>query len=381
MSENMTRLESLLTISSVSGIGSVLYERLIRQMGSIENVADASVAHMASIPRMGRQRAEQIKKAFKDEAGKREIELAGKSNIKIISCEDENYPENLKNIFDYPLVLYVKGDIKNVLSKEGFAIAMVGSRRATLYGEAQASRLSYVLAGYGFCIVSGLARGIDAAAHNGCLKCKGGYTVAVLGNGLSRIYPPEHKKLAERIIESGGALISELPIQTPPLSQNFPARNRIISGLSLGVVVVEAPLKSGALITADLALDQGREVFAIPGKIDNPFSHGCHKLLKQGAKLVENAEDILEELPLMSYSRSPVADKAIAARSNTTRKPLEYKEELIISKLNKDEPKHIDDIIDATGLPAAIVSSILLMLELKQLIRQIPGKGYVLRHE
>ncbi|MFA5795403.1 MAG: DNA-processing protein DprA [Candidatus Brocadiia bacterium] len=381
MNENMTRLEYLLTINSVSGIGSVLYERLISHLGSIENIADASVSHIASIPRMGRQRAEQVKEAFKDEMGKREMELAGKYNIKIISCEDDNYPENLKNIFDYPLVLYVKGAIKEVLSKDGFAIGMVGSRRATLYGEAQASRLSYALAEYGFCIVSGLARGVDAASHNGCLKCKSGYTVAVLGNGLSRIYPPEHKKLSERIIESGGALISELPIQSPPLSQNFPARNRIISGLSLGVVVVEAPLKSGALITADLALDQGREIFAVPGKIDSPFSHGCHKLIKQGAKLVENVDDILDEITLLSYSKSPAADKAIAARNRIARKPLDYKEELIISKLTKDEPRHIDDIIDASGLPAAIISSMLLTMELKQLVRQIPGKGYVLRYE
>lgn len=372
----MERLEYLLTINNASGIGSVLYDRLVRHLGSAEAVADASIAVLSRIPSIGKERAEAIKAAFRDELGKRELELAAKHNIRIISSEDAEYPANLKNIFDYPLVIYIKGGWQESLWRDGLGIAIVGSRRSTLYGDGQANKLGYTLANCGLAVVSGLARGIDAAAHNGCLKCKGGYTVAVLGNGLSRVYPPEHKKLAERILDAGGALVSELPVLAPVNSHNFPARNRIISGLSLGVVVVEAPLRSGALITADLALDQGREVFAVPGKIDSPFSQGCHKLIKQGAKLVESAEDILEELPLV-----PLGKPIVSNSCTTARKPLDYKQELIINQLSKDEPKQIDQIIDATGLPPAIISSTLLMLELKQLVKQLPGKGYIRRYE
>jgi DNA processing protein len=370
----MERLEYLLTINSASGIGSVLYDRLIRHLSSPEAIADASTTVLSRIPSIGPERAEAIRQAFRDELGKRELELAAKHNIRIISSEDAEYPANLKNIFDYPLVLYIKGKWPESLWRGGLGIAIVGSRRSTLYGDGQANKLGYMLANCGLAVVSGLARGIDAAAHNGCLKCKGGYTVAVLGNGLSRIYPPEHKKLAERILDAGGALVSELPVQAPVNSRNFPARNRIISGLSLGVVVVEAPLRSGALITADLALDQGREVFAVPGKIDSPFSHGCHKLIKQGAKLVETAEDILEELPVFSM---PALSGKPGQESAAPKPVLDYKQELIINQLSKDEPKHIDQLIDSTGLPPAIISSTLLMLELKQLVRQIPGRGYV----
>ncbi len=222
--------------------------------------------------------------------------LSKENKTRTLSFSDKGYPTNLKYIYDPPPTLYVKG---NILPEDNIAIAIIGSRRATYYGLKNAENLSFELAAGGITIISGLARGVDSAAHRGALKA-GGRTIAVLGSGLNIIYPPENEKLAREILQCG-AVISEFPQGTAPLRQNFPRRNRIISGLSLGVVVVEAAKRSGALITANLALEQGREVFALPGKIDSFTSRGTHDLIKQGAKLVESAEDIIEELePLKS---------------------------------------------------------------------------------
>lgn len=362
----MNRLEALLTLTATRRIGAVRYERLLESFGSPEEILKAPTYQLEKVKGIGPQLAREIKKAYESQAGLKELEEIHKAGVKIITYEDDSYPENLRSIYDYPLILYVKG---NLITQDNIAIAIVGTRRATIYGKNQAERLSYELALRGVCVVSGLARGIDTMAHIGALKAKG-RTIAVLGSGLGEIYPRENKKLADQISENG-AVISEFPLHTPPDAHNFPVRNRIISGLSLGVVVIEAPLRSGALITVDLALDQGREVFAVPGKIDSASSQGCHRLIKAGAKLVENVDDILEELSSyqINLKQVPQEDKKLTA--------LDYREEILFNLLARDEAKNIDEIIIESKLPPALVSSSLLSLELKKYIKQLPGKNFV----
>ena len=361
----MVSLELLLTLNSLR-IGSAFYERLLRYFGSAEAITSASPEKILRIPRVSTFAGE-LPKALKEQRGRQELELAREHGIKIISFEDEQYPPRLKSIFDYPLVLYVKGNIKAL--GNDLAIAMVGTRHNSIYGQMQSERIAYTLAQRGFCVVSGLARGIDTFAHQGVLKVKTGQTIAVLGNGLKHIYPPENKKLLERICENG-AVISELPFAMPVNKINFPTRNRIISGLSLGTVVIEAPLRSGALITADFALEQGREVFALPGKVDNPSSQGCHRLIKQGAKLIEGVEDILDELNVTSPAREALVGARLA-------QSLSANEKSLLSILDTSDSLNIDDIIDRVKLPSALVLTTLLTLEMKKLVRQLPGKSYV----
>lgn len=371
----------LLTLNAARGIGSVLYERLLQYFGSLRNTFKAKKSELERVLKIGPKLAEEIIRVHQECLGEKELKLARTSGVKIISCQDSDYPQNLKTIFDYPLALYVKGELK---PSDSLALALVGTRRPSYYGQLQAERLSYVLAQRGICIVSGLARGIDTSAHRGALKAARlsknksasggiGRTIAVLGSGLARIYPEENKKLATEISESG-VVLSELPMNTAPDSHNFPMRNRIISGLSLGVLVVEAPLRSGALITADLALEQGREVFALPGKIDSPTSRGCHKLIKSGAKLVEDIEDIIEELG--SY-QSELAPGKTDVKSVNQSKNLDDREKILLGLLSPDEPKHIDELIMASRLPPMFVSTTLLMLELKKFIKQTPGNNYI----
>ncbi|MBI5779741.1 MAG: DNA-protecting protein DprA [Planctomycetes bacterium] len=361
----MVSLELLLTLNSLR-IGSAFYERLLRHFGSAEAITRASPEKILRIPRVSTFAGE-LPKALREQRGRQELELARKHGIKVISFEDAQYPPRLKSIFDYPLVLYVKGNIK-VLDND-LAVAIVGTRHNSIYGQMQAERMAYTLAQRGFCVVSGLARGIDTYAHQGVLKVKGGQTIAVLGNGLKHVYPAENKKLLERICENG-VVVSELPFAMAVNKINFPTRNRIISGLSLGTVVIEAPLRSGALITADFALEQGREVFALPGKVDNPSSQGCHKLIKQGAKLIEGVEDILDELNIPS----PAREVSVGARLVQS---LSADEKSLLSILDASEQLSIDDIIDRVKLPSSLVLTTLLTLEMKKLVRQMPGKSYI----
>ncbi|MBI4833830.1 MAG: DNA-protecting protein DprA [Planctomycetes bacterium] len=363
----MDKLESLLTLTGARGIGSVRYDKLLHHFGSIENVLKASPDKLMCIPGIGEELSREITLSAREKRGAKELEEARKAGVKIITYLDDEYPQNLKTICDYPLVLYVKGELKE---SDTLSVAVIGSRRASLYGRRQSEQLSYDLAIRGICVVSGLARGIDTHAHMGAVRAKG-RTIAVLGSGINNLYPAENKKLAEKITENG-AVISELPLDTPPDSRNFPVRNRIISGLSLGILVVEAPLKSGALITVDMALDQGREIFALPGKVDSPMSQGCHKLIKQGAKLVENVDDIIEELNLPA---SETKRKAESAKTKPT--GLNYREETIVNLLSKDEPKHIDEISQESKLSPALVSATLLELELKRCVKQMPGKNFI----
>jgi DNA processing protein len=282
---------------------------------------------------------------------------------------DDDYPELLEQIPDPPELLFVQGDV-DLLSQ--WQIAIVGSRNPSTSGHEAAFEFSKYLAECGIVITSGLAMGIDAAAHKGALAA-GGKTIAVVGTGLDRVYPAKHRDLAH-VIVNNGAMVSEFPLGTPPQANHFPRRNRIISGLSLGALVTEAAIKSGSLITARMAMEQGREVFAIPGSIHNPLARGCHKLIREGAKLVETAQDILEELgPLSAVQRTKLKSEA-----SQDIEPIQRDDDyqLLLDKLGYD-PIQIDVLIERSGLTADVVSSMLLLLELQGQVESLPGGRYV----
>ncbi len=343
-----------LSLGRVHGIGCHTFKNLIEHFGSPKKVFDASLKELLHVEGIGRETAERIRsfRGWKDV--EEELERVREKGIRIITMKDGDYPSRLKEIYDPPPFLYVKGD----LHRDERAIAVVGSRRASPYGLGVAHRMAMELASLGFTIVSGMARGIDSQAHRGALM-GGGRTVAILGSGVDVVYPAENKALY-REIEKRGAVVSEFPLSTPPHGRNFPRRNRIISGLSLGVLVVEASCRSGSLITARLALEQGREVFAIPGSITSGWSKGTNALIKEGAKLVQGVEDIVEEIGL------PLA------REGGFETGLTDRERLLYNAL--EEPEHIDIIIKKTGLKPEEVYLGLLNLESKGLIAEYPGK-------
>lgn len=290
-------------------------------------------------------------------------------DAKILTLTDPEYPSLLKNIAAPPPILYVRGDLEYLRIPQ---IAMVGSRNPSTIGVQYAEFFAKHFAHLGFIVTSGLAAGIDAASHIGALAAADGKTIAVLGHGLDRIYPWQHKKLADEII-SRGCLVTEFPIHTEPLAHNFPRRNRIISGLSLGVLVVEARLESGSLITAKYAAEQGREVFAIPGAINNPKVMGCHQIIRQGAKLVEKPEDVLEELTaLLNYV---IRDKKATANTQGLKVTLSAAQQGLLQHVNY-ETTNIDKVIYNSGLSASEVGSILMELELNGFIAAVPG-GYL----
>src|SRR5881296_4156551 len=297
-----------------------------------------------------------------------------------IALGDERYPELLRAIYDPPPVLYCDGSVE---PGDRQAVAIVGSRQATPYGRRITETLAGELSALGFTILSGFARGIDAAAHRAALAA-GGRTIAVLGCGLDVDYPSGHASLRTEIAGSG-AVLTEFAPGTAPFATNFPRRNRIISGLALGVVVVEAAEDSGSLITARLALEQGREVFAVPGPIDAPTSQGPHGLLKQGAKLVETVDDIVEELlPQLETMRTPLSQDSMVTgagkrRSFAPKPPDLSPEEQVVLRVMGREPRHLDDLTEQSHLPAAEVARILLGLELKALVHQLPGQQYCLK--
>jgi DNA processing protein len=381
MQENSKDLVNWLKLINADGVGPVTFKKILEKCGSADKALGASVQELSEIVGIGFKTAESIVRTREkfDAAG--ELELASSLNVQIISFDDEQYPPLLKNINDAPPILYVKG---KVMKADNLAIAIVGARRCSLYGQEQASRFGHLLSSAGFTICSGMARGIDSAAHQGALAA-GGRTIAVLGCGLSHIYPPENKKLFEQIITSG-AVVSELPLRTEPLGENFPARNRIIAGLSLGTIVVEASYNSGGLITAEFALEYEREVMAVPGKIDSPLSRGSHQLIKQGAKLVESVSDVTDALGFIGEN---VKEQAVSAARKAEEKlgatlfdisslNLNDNERAIYDYLNK-EPLHIDQIAQDTGLEAGIINSHLISLQLKGVIKQLPGSFYIRR--
>ncbi len=303
----------------------------------------------------------------------KELALLEEKGIKTITIKEKEYPHILKNIYSPPPIIYYQGDFISIMN-EVKSLAIVGSRMPTYYGRKIAREMSNEIAKRGYAIISGLARGIDTNAHIGALEA-GGHTIAVLGCGLDRIYPSENKKLAQRIITENGSIISEFPIFTKPEKNNFPRRNRIISGLSLGTIVVEAAEKSGALITADFALEQGREVFAVPGSIHSFLSTGCHNLIKQGAKLINNCQDIFEELPDYNAPILEKEEKFGIQREDHSGKFTSYEQKLL--EYISIEPLHIDEIIELSAIPYGKAIEALLSLELKNIIKEVEGKRYI----
>lgn len=364
----MTEFEALLRLNMTKGIGIRTYKTLFERFGSSEAILDAPRAELEAVPGIGPKLANAILEESRNVDIAAEIALAKEKGVQILPYTSDQYPKHLKSIYDPPLVLYVKG---NILETDVIAIAIVGARRCTYYGLSQAERFGRLLAQKGLCIVSGMARGIDAAAHRGAISANG-RTIAVLGCGLGVIYPRENIELAEHIAQQG-AIVSEFPMNTPPDFRNFPPRNRLISGLSLGVLVVESSLKSGSLITAQWALEQGKEVFAIPGNIDNIYSRGTHKLIKEGAKLVEDINDIIQELGPVAESLGPTEPSVMNDPRSLS---LNSQEKKIFSILSSS-PKDIEEIIRIAKLPTSVVSSTLLILEIKKLVKQLSGKRFV----
>lgn len=379
---NNAHIKKWLRLHLTDQVGPAIFTKLMNFFESIDEVLDATAGQLARVPGLGQKTAQRIVASRDTVDVDAEISQAEKMGVQIISRDCEDYPAQLLKISDPPPILYVKGELSR---SDGLAVAVVGSRYCSPYGQEQASRLSHLLAAAGFTIVSGLACGVDAAAHRGALAVKG-RTIAVQGCGLGQIYPPENKNLADQISKSG-AVISELPLSFAPLSQMFPARNRIISGLSLGTIVAEARLRSGALITAREAMDQNREVMAIPGRIDAPGSGGPHQLIKDGAQLVESVEDVMDALgqigDLLKVHTRKTTSKAEGSREATLFAPpsdkLQLKltdiESTIMSNLEKD-PINVDEIVSRTGQSAGEINAALTLLQLKGLVKQLPGSYY-----
>ncbi len=378
---NSADIEKWLSLIRAENVGPTTFAKLIKHFGSADRALGASVSELAKINGVGFKTAERIAASRAKFDVSAELELAEKLDVWIINIDDKRYPPALKQIYDPPPVLYIKGSLTR---EDNLAISIVGSRICSLYGQEQSSRLAHFLSSAGFTICSGMARGIDSAAHQGALS-SGGRTIAVQGCGLASVFPPENKKLFELIAESG-ACISELPLRYEPLSENFPPRNRIIAGLSLGTIVVEAGLRSGALITARAALENNREVMAVPGKIDSPLSKGAHQLLKQGAKLIESVEDVMEGLGYIGEQLEDHVSTAAEKAGERVETPLfdiktlklSGPEKTIYECLHK-EPLHIEQIIADTELAAGSVNAGLVSLRLKGLIKQLPGSLFVKR--
>lgn len=363
-----------LLLALTPGVGPRIRKALIEHFGSAAAVLAAASSDLRQVPGIGPKISRSIVAARKEVDVAAELERCREHAIRVLVESEDEYPAPLRNIFDPPGVLFVRGEMQPC---DALAVAIVGTRHATQYGLAQAERLAASLARAGYTIVSGLARGIDAAAHRGAMKA-GGRTLAVLGSGVLNIYPPEHVQLAEQVIQQG-ALMSENPPDSPPLAGAFPQRNRIVTGLSLGVIVVEAAERSGALISARLAMEQGREVFAVPGRVDSRTSRGCHRLIRDGAKLVETVDDVLEELgplaaPALAPMKSDTADNDASRRE--IRHPIELQlnepEQAVLAVIG-DEPTSIDELVVASGLPVPNVLSIISVLEMRRLIKRIGG--------
>lgn len=359
--------EQLLNLSAIPGIGATRIRALIAHFKSTENIFTASIKQLTAVEGIEAKTAKSIKDYSDFDYGKQQATNAAQAGIEIIDFWDERYSENLKRIYDPPAFLFVKGALAK---QDKYAIAIVGTRLPSSYGKVIAEKFAKDLAQKGLAIVSGLARGIDTISHWAAIQ-SGGRTIAVLGSGLDKIYPGENKKLTEKIIEQG-ALISEFPMGTEPDAVNFPRRNRIISGLALGTIVVEAGLKSGALLTANYALEQNREIFAVPGNINSPKSIGTNQIIKDGAKLITDVNDVLVELePQLKHFL-----KQDEARSKELPEDLSELEKLLLNKLS-NEPIHIDKLANVIGKSTAETLSALLPLEFKDLVKQLPGKMFV----
>ena len=379
----------------IDGVGPLTFSRLLVQLGDPEQALGASAATLQTVKGIGREKADAVARGRDSADADREIEAAAEHGVRIICRADEDYPPGLKQIPDAPIVLFVKGELRPT---DAVALAVVGSRHCTIYGSEQARRFGELLAGAGFTVVSGLARGIDAFAHHGAVD-SGGRSIAVMGRGLTEIYPPENQALAEKLLESG-AWLTELPMQAAVRAENFPGRNRIIAGMTLGALIVEAAQRSGALITARLAMEYNREVFAVPGRAQDPLSQGTNALIRDGgAKLVTCLEDILDALGEVGDKMRPakateegiegLRDRGIKGGAQTEPErqrgatplpmvPLSAAESRVYGVIGY-EPILQDVVLRAAELPPGEVLGAMTALELKGLIKRLPGNLVVRR--
>jgi len=368
-------------LNMTPGIGPRAAAKLLERFGAAEAVYKATRAELEQL-RLPPEAVDIIIARDLLPRAEAEIDAVRKLGGDILLLDDGIYPSPLREIYDPPIVLYVKGAWSDCLDRP--CIGVVGSRRCSTYGQNASLMLARDLAQRGITVVSGFARGIDAAAHRGALE-GGGRTVAVLGTGIDEVYPRDHKKLAAEILDHGGALVSQFPLGTPPVSENFPYRNRIISGLSLGVVVVEASENSGSLITARLAMEQNREVFAVPGNITSRNSFGTNYLIKgAGAKLVQQWQDIAGELPpqIAATLLPPLFGESTKATSVMDRlafvpEGLSSAERCVFKLLTPDSPAHVDWLFDKSKLPISELTAVLLSLEMRELVRALPGRCFV----
>ncbi len=367
----MNETDALLILNAIPGLGPNRLKKLLERFGAADRILFSSVRELTAEQIISVNIAENILAFAKGDYLRSEYALLKRHNVHVVTYQHADYPKSLKEIPSAPLVLYVKGALK---PEYKLAVGMVGARQASMYGLSIAEKFARELSELGITVVSGLARGIDSAAHRGTVKAKG-TTVAVLGCGLSQIYPKENARLANEIVERG-ALISEFSMSMPPIAHNFPQRNRIISGLSLGIIVVEASLQSGALITSNFALEQGREVFAVPGKVDNPNAAGVNNLIKQGARLISSVDDVLEELAPQLKSYLAENKNGKKQPSTTPAAELTEQEKTIYSYVT-ETPSHVDQIAGQCENSIHQIMSILLQLELKGFIKQLPGKLFV----
>jgi DNA processing protein len=362
----MTSTEAYVALNMLRGIGSARLRRLLEVFKSPEGILAARGADLRNVQGIGRETVESITGWESQIDLEGELRRIAEYGAKVVPHDSPEFPPLLREISSPPILLYVWGEI---VPKDVHAIGLVGSRKASHYGLESAKKLSYQLAYAGLTVVSGLARGIDTAAHQGALAAQG-RTIAVLGSGFLKLYPSENKLLAEKIAASG-AVVTEFSMETAADTQTFPMRNRIVAGWGSGVLIVEAGFGSGALITATQAIDQGRNVYAVPGQIDRPGAAGSNRLIQQGAKLVTCAADILDDLNAL-FPRAPHEQPAAPRRPGA----LKPDEELVYGAIGEEETP-IDAIISRTNLPSGRVSSTLLMLEMKHLVKQLPGQHFV----
>ncbi len=368
-------------LNMTPGIGPRAAAKLLERFGSAEAVFNAKRVELEQL-RLLPEAVDSIIARDTHKLAEDELDKAKQVGCEILILDDGVYPASLREIYDPPITLYVKGAWTECLDQP--CVAIVGSRRCSTYGLNAAVMLARDLAQRGVTIVSGFARGIDAAAHRGALEA-GGRTLAVLGTGIDEVYPRDHKKLADEVLAGGGAMVTQFPISTPPVSENFPYRNRIISGLSLGVIVVEAAENSGSLITARLAIEQNREVFAVPGNITSRNSFGTNYLIKgAGAKLVQQWQDVAAELPPQIAAKllpPPLGQKSkqksLADQLALVPQGLTGSEQSVFKLLSADNPAHIDALVGKSRLSISDLTSALLTLEMRDLVRALPGKCFV----
>ncbi len=375
----VTDRDACIILNMLPGIGSARLDALLQRFGSPSAILEQPVSELEQVKNIPAKLAEKIAAWHKEVDLEKELSFTEKAGVKIITRYEDDFPAPLNQIFDPPICLYVRGHLPDCSSN---SVAVVGSRRMSIYGRKMARHLSEAAAYAGWKVISGLAYGVDAEAHQATLDA-GGITVAVLGGGLARIHPQDHTTLAREICERGGALVSEYPMNFPVSRQSFPRRNRIISGLSQAVLVVEAGLNSGAMLTANIALEQGRSVFAVPGQADNPQAQGCHQLIKNGAKLTETFDDVMEDFEFLpgfgsvreeEQAYTPDLDLEI---KNIPFEGLEDNEQLIVQTL-ADGEKSLDQLSGRTGIQTGKLLSLMMKLEIRKLVKQLPGQLFSL---